>query len=196
MKKFKSSNLKKFLSTILAIVTIFVGAAMPTSASAYSKQTYYTNYGCTWGTMSYATRTKVTSTVVSTNTSYTSKQKVGSVKNTSKYTAKKTFTISKTSSRSYSFSASADVPVKLLKNDVKLTIGGSLTFSETLTLSAMVDVPAKTTSPVYLRYEKESIKYKYVCQKQQQDIYGKWRNVGKSYTKYATVTTSVPEIIV
>ena len=73
------------------------------------------------GTITYATRTKVTSSVYSKKTTYTEKEKVSSVKNTSKYEATKSASLTDTTSRTYSFSASADIPLSCLKDDVKAT---------------------------------------------------------------------------
>ena len=179
--------MKKIFSFILALTLIFSVAVNDVQPSyAYSK-VYYNNYGVTDGIVCYTTRTKVVSKLTTKRITYTKKKKIGQVKNTGKKAATKSISFSENRTRTFNFSVSADVPIKCLKQDVKATLGGALSYSKTVTIS---------TSAVYMRYEKEVATYMYTCQDQQQDIGGNWYNKGKPYVKYATVTTKVPELIV
>lgn len=184
-------NRKKYERIVLVafFIMLFV-AATPISSSA---KTYYTNKGVTNGLMSYPTRTKVTSSLESKTSTNTKEKKVGGLDNTSSKTSTNmTVNYTASKSRTYSFSATSDVPLNCLKSDVKVTLGGSISFAESISLSVSQKVPAKKKGEVYLYYEKESAKFKYVCQKQQKNISGVWCNKGSAYTKYGTITTKVP----
>lgn len=184
--------MKKLLKILtFAIVMVIIN---PISVKA---ATYYTNEGVTGGFIPYNTRTKVISSIYFDKTTNTKKESVGVFDNTkSKKNATMTVSFSKSKTRGYTFSVSKDVPIKCLKDDVKATIGGKIDFSETISISGSKVIPPKKKGTAYFYYEKRVVKYKYVCQYQQKNIHGKWCNKGKTFTKYATVTTKVPAITI
>lgn len=184
-------NSRKFKLIVLGVMC-FSMLLNPISVIAKGK-TYYGNYGVTGGIMCYGTRVKYVEISYTDRETCGKRKKVGKVQNTNNYPATKGFAISRNTTRTYS--ASGALPEKIMK-DIKLTVGGSLSYSYGLQLNASAKVPANTTAPVYLRYDTEIETWTYTCQKQQQNIRGKWYNVGKPYRKTVTVKTVVPTLII
>ena len=184
----------------LALIVILIAAALPdaenTSAKERKLKVYYTNYGLVGGIMVYRTRKKVTSYLTQKWTKYGKKREVGEITNSTKKTASRGLTVSESTTRTISLSASTTIPKAVLKNDVSITIGGSLSFNKTISVSVQAKVPPRSSRSVYLRYKRSKAKYKYVVQPQKMNTLGKWVNTGKKYTRYNTVTTRVPSLIV
>lgn len=179
-------NIFKFVTLVMMVMVTI----KPVSLEA---ATYYTNEGLTGGIVCYSTRTKVTSSVASKKVTEVDREKVGGVNNKNSSTpSTMSVSLTKSKTRNYSFSVSADTPLSIFKNDVKAQIGGNISFSESKNLSCSKEVPARKKGEIWLYYEKEVTKFKYVCQRQQTNISGKWYKKGSSYTKYGTTTTKVP----
>lgn len=185
-------NLSRLFRTLF--VTICMISMFVTSEPVYAATVHYGDYGITGGIMCYSTRVKYTQTSCTSTTTKGSKTKVATIENTGSTKATKSITLSETTSRSYS--VSANIPLDIIKADVKATIGGSVSYSKTISVSASAEVPKKSSSSVYLRYDTTTTTYTYTCQKQQQNIYGEWINVGKTYTKTLKVVTKVPVLTV
>ena len=83
-----------------------------------------------------------------------------------------------------------------MQSDISATIGGSLSFNYTISLSASASVPARKSRSVYLQYKTTTCKYKYVIQRQERKLYGKWKNKGKISVRGNTVITKVPVLVV
>lgn len=182
---------------VLAIVMLVCTAVeAPSYAGSRRIKTYYTGVDIVGkGLSEYTVRYCVTSYYLGRKNSYSKKREVGEIKNTSKKAATRTLSLSKTTSRTYSISASTIIPVKVLQNDVSATIGGALSFSNTITISAGASVPPGKSKSVYLQYKTSKDRYRYVIQKQVKSLYGQWRDKGKVSVKYNTCKTKVPVLV-
>lgn len=183
---------------LLAVaLTCAVIAAAPVHAGEKKIKTYYTGIDLVGtGMNGYTIRYKVTSYYLGRQISYTRKREIGEIRNTTKKAATKTLSLSKSTTRTYSISASTVIPKRVLQNDISVTIGGSLSFNNTITISASASVPPGRSRSVFLQYKKSKDRYKYVVQKQTKSMYGKWKNLGKLELRYNTSTTKVPVLVI
>ncbi len=185
--------LKRKIS-VLFFMSLFCSCVLQTSANAKYLSTKYQHYSLPTGIMCSQTRERVKTYSEGKEITKGYKSVLGSVTNTKKKKCKMTGTYTKTRSRSYSVGGNIELPI--LENAVNLTIGGSLSFSESITLSATVTVPKKSTYTFYYRVNTRKDKYKHLVQKQRSSVTGKWNSYGSQFTRYSTITTKTPEIIV
>jgi len=180
------------------VLAIFAAASLAgadcSMAKAKKIKTHYTNYDTNLrGDVS--TRCRVTSYLLGRETNYGKKYEAGEVVNTTNREATRSISLARNKSRSVSISFTAAIPERVVKSDIKATIGGSVTYSMTVTLTGSAVLPPKSRRSVYIRRKYKLAKYKYRVQKQRKTLYGKWKNVGKAYTKYNTSKTNVPVLI-
>ena len=179
----------------LVLVMVF-SAAVPSHAKERKIHTYYTGLNTVGtGLCGYTMRYRVRSYYLGKNVSYSKKREIGVVKNNTNRPATKSLSLSKSTSRTFSMSVSAAIPKKVLESDISATIGGALSYNNTITISASAEVDPHDEKSVYLRYKYSKSKYKYVVQRQIKKMYGTWKNYGKPYTKYNTSTTKVPVLV-
>ncbi len=183
---------------LLAFAAVLVMIAAPQVHAGEKKiKTYYTGIDLVGtGMNGYTMRYVVKSYYLGRQVSYTKKREVGEIRNTSRKAATKSLSLSRSTTRSYSISASTIIPKGVLQSDISATIGGSLTFNNTITISASAKVPARTSRSVYLQYKKSKDRYKYVIQMQTKSMYGKWKDRGKTEIRYNTSTTKVPVLVI
>lgn len=179
---------------ILLFMLLFCSCAFQTNVNAKYLSTKYQHYSLPTGLMCSQTRERVKTYSEGKDVTKGKKSVLGSVTNTKKKKCQMTGTYTKTRSRSYSVGTNIELPI--LENAVTLTIGGSLSFSESITLSATVTVPKKSTYTFYYRVNTRKDKYKHLVQKQRSSVTGKWNDFGSEFTRYSTITTKTPEIIV
>ena len=194
------TNIRNGLRIIL-ILTVVLLTCFVMQQDAYAKErkikTYITGVDIVGkGFTEYTVRYCVKSYYLGKQVSYSRRREIGEIKNTSKKTATRSLSLSKSTSRAYSISVSTVIPAKMLQSDVSATIGGSLSFNNTITISASAPVPPGKSRSVYLQYKTSRDKYKYVVQKQIKSLYGKWRNQGKVTIKYNTCKTKVPVLVI
>lgn len=185
-------------AAVLAAALIMCAALSTVSADAAEKKikTYYTGVDIQGtGFTGYTIRYRVKSYYLGRRSTYSKKREVGEIKNSTSQAATKTLSLSRSTSRTYSISLSAVIPKYVLESDVSATIGGSLTFNNTITISAGATVPPHRSRSVYLQYKYSKDRYKYVVQKQIKKMYGKWKDIGKVSVKYNTSTTKVPVLV-
>lgn len=192
-----SKVIVKTIAVISVIILMLPAVSSETHAADRKIKTYYTGLNIQGtGLTGYTIRFKVLSYYQWKKVSYSKKREVGEIVNNTGKKATKTLSLSRATTRTYSISLSSVIPKSVVKNDINATIGGSLAFNNTITISAGASVPAHSSRSVYLQYKTIKNRYKYVVQKQIKPMYGKWRNIGKSYVKYNTSTTKVPVLVV
>ena len=186
------------LLTVLLLIMLLIGMFMVSDAFGAQKiHTYYTGLDVVGtGLSQREERYRVYSYMLSKSIKYSKKREIGEIRNNTSRTATKSLSISKTTSRTFSLSVSSVIPKKVMQNDVSATIGGSLSFNYTISLSASASVPPKKSKSVFLQYKTTTCRYKYVIQRQERKLYGKWKNKGKTTTKSNTVITKVPVLVV
>lgn len=183
------------IAAVIAAITLLLVSG-DTYAAEKKIKTYYTGIDMQGtGFTGYTIRHKVVSYYQWKKVSYSKKREVGEIRNNTGKKATKTLSVSRATTRTYSISLSAVIPKSVVKNDISATIGGSISFNNTITISAGTSVPAYSTKSVYLQYKTSKCRYRYVVQKQIKSMYGKWRNIGKPYTKYNISTTKVPVLV-
>ena len=182
---------------LAAAVLCIIAMAAPVHAGEKKIKTYYTGIDLVGtGMNGYTIRYKVVSYYLGRQIQYTRKREIGEIRNTTKKAATKSLSLSKSTTRTYSISASTVIPKRVLQSDITATIGGSLSFNNTISISASASVPPGRSRSVYLQYKKSRDKYKYVVQKQSKSMYGKWKNLGKLEVRYNTSTTKVPVLVI
>lgn len=192
-----SKVIVRTIAVISVIILMLPAVSSETHAADRKIKTYYTGLNIQGtGLTGYTIRFKVLSYYQWKKVSYSKKREVGEIVNNTGKKATKTLSLSRATTRTYSISLSSVIPKSVVKNDINATIGGSLAFNNTITISAGASVPAHSSRSVYLQYKTIKNRYKYVVQKQIKPMYGKWRNIGKSYVKYNTSTTKVPVLVV
>lgn len=186
---------RKLITSLLIICLSFgLYPKMDISAASTFVGTDYTNYGITGGIVCYSTRERVKTYFASANVTYGKTLLLGTVTNTTGRKATMTGTYSKNRTRIYTISAK--IPTSILKKAIDVTIGGSLSYSESVTLSASASVKKYSSHNFYYRVNTQVATYRHVVQKQQQNISGDWNNKGNAKTRYSYVTSTAPEIIV
>lgn len=190
----KNEEYKKIVITVM-IVSMTLGMYPVNEVLATSKclSTDYTNYKDVGGIFCYTIREKVKTYHDSYKTTKGKLLVLGTVTNTKKKKCKMTGTYSKTRSRTYSIAAKT--PTNILKKVVDISIGGALTYSQTVTLSATVTVKGKSAYTFYYRVNTRTDKYKHVVQKQS-NKFGAYKNEGAEFKRYSNVYSKTPEIIV
>lgn len=188
-------------SRIIVLVVIAAAIICASASASYAGErkikTYYTGLDLVGTGLSECTvRYRVRSYYLGRKVTYSKKREVGEIKNTSNKEATKTLSLSKSTSRTFSISASTVIPKRVLQSDISATIGGSLSFNHTISISAGATVPPGKSRSVYLQYKTTKDRYKYVVQKQMKTMYGKWKNLGKLEVKYNTSTTKVPVLVI
>ena len=179
------------------LLALAFSAALPAHAAERKIHTYYTGVDLIGtGFTGYEVRYKVVSYYLGKYVRYSRKREIGEIRNNSSHPATKTMSLSKATTRTFSISVSTVIPKKVLQNDINATIGGSLSFNNTISISASATVPAKSERSVYLQYKFSDNKYRYVIQKQTRKMFGKWKNKGSIYKRYNTSTTKVPVLVV
>ncbi len=182
---------------LLAASAFILIAVSPSYAGEKKIKTYYTGVDIVGtGLTGYTVRYRVKSYYLGRKISYSKRREVGEIKNTTNKPATKTLTLSKSTTRSYSISASTVIPKYVLQSDISATIGGSLSFNHTISISAGATVPPGRARSVYLQYKYSNDKYKYVVQKQVKSMYGKWKDRGKVKILYNTSKTKVPVLVI
>ena len=189
-------NVRIFL-LLAAAAVIAITASSSGYAGAKKIKTYYTGIdivgtGLTERTIRY----RVRSYYLGRKVTYSKRREIGEIKNTTNKTATKSLSLSKSTSRTFSISTSAVIPKQVLQSDISATIGGSLTFNHTITISASAPVPPGRSRSVYLQYKYTKDRYKYVVQKQIKSLYGKWKNLGKIQIMHNTSKTKVPVLVI
>ena len=190
------NKIKTRILTLLLTITMVM--VFPYVAEAKTT-TYYDDYGIAGGVVCYSTRVKYTYDTAD-KTVKNSKGKtstvISKVENKSKGNATRSTTVSNTKSTSYTISGKVPQTVyqKILNCNLELSVGVTKTESQTISATVSADLPAKSYSEVYLRYDTKTTVYNVVCQKQKQNISGKWVNVGKPYTKKLTKIEKVPVV--
>ena len=190
----------KTAAQILLTVSVLLIICSMWQADTYAAErkikTYYTGYDLVGtGMNGYTVRYRVISYYRGRTSSYSKKHEVGEIRNNSGSTATKSLTLSRSTTRTYSISVSTVIPQHVLQSDVSATIGGSLSFNNTISISASASVPPRSSRSVYLQYKYSKDKYRYVVQKQIRKLYGKWKNLGKQTVRYNTSTTKVPVLV-
>ena len=176
----------------------FIMAALTGQSYAAEKKihTYYTGLDVAGtGLSGYEIRYRVRSYYLGDEVKYSKKREIGAIRNYTDRPATKSLSISKSTTRTYSISASTIIPKRVLQNDINATIGGSLSFNNTISISASAEVPAHQEKSVYLQYKYSRSRYKYVVQRQVRKLFGKWKNSGKLSIRHNTSTTKVPVLV-
>lgn len=186
--------MKKIIISFLCFSIIVLSYPITNVSASTYVSTKYINERLVGGIVPHGVRDKVKTYYESHTVTKGKKQVLGTVTNTTKKKATISASYSKTRSRSFSIGVS--IPKEILKDAVSLTISGGLSFSETITLSASVKLKAGKSHTFYYRTNTIKDKYKHIVQCQSTDISGTWKNSGSTKTKYSTVTTKAPEIIV
>lgn len=203
----KLSN-KRFCRYIVASLLLAISISCCFSNKAFAKtNTYYGDYGITGGQVCYATRVKYTYDTVN-GKSVTSKK--SEYKTKASYTCSKTkkqgthYSLSRAEINSYSVSINASIPLDILKSVVperaasliggSISVGVTKTNSETITCAGDGYLYKKgDVAHLQVRDITETEVRTLKCQKQQQNINGKWKNVGNSYTKKITIVNKYPD---
>lgn len=185
----------KFIPAILTCSLIFgIIPSNTISASTYVS-TDYINETKQGNMLVHYSRDKVTTYYEGVSSvSYSTKQPLGSVTNTHSTPQVMGGSYSKTRSRT--FSLSAKVTKNILKHAVDLTIGGSLTYSETVTLSASYNIPGNTTHTFYYQMRTQTDKYKHIVQRQTKTLESNYSNYGSPSTSYSYVYSKSPHIVI
>ena len=188
-------------SRILLLVVLAAAVIAASSSAAYAGErkikTYYTGLDLVGTGLSECTiRYRVRSYYLGRKVTYSKRREVGEIRNTSRKEATKSLSLSRSTSRSYSISVSTVIPKQVLQSDISATIGGSLSFNNTISISASATVPPGCSRSVYLQYKYTQDRYKYVIQKQMKTMYGKWKDLGKLQVKYNTSKTKVPVLVI
>ena len=182
---------------IVALAFLFCLTGLDTYGAQKKIRTYYTGLDVVGtGLSQREERYCVGSYLVSKTVKYSKKREVGEIRNNTSKTATKSLSLSRSTSRTFSLSASTVIPKQVMQSDISATIGGSLSFNYTISLSASASVPARKSRSVYLQYKTTTCKYKYVIQRQERKLYGKWKNKGKISARGNTVITKVPVLVV
>ena len=194
-------TISKAMVRVIALIGVIVFALPAVSAETHAAdkkiKTYYTGLNIQGtGFTGYTIRYRVLSYYQWKKISYSKKREVGEIVNNTGKKATKTLSLSRSTTRTCSISFSTVIPKSVVKSDINATIGGSVSFNNTITISAGASVPAHSSRSVYLQYKTIKNRYKYVVQKQIKPMYGKWKNVGKKYVKYNTSTTKIPVLVV
>ena len=198
MNSFRSWTTFRCISWIVLSICIIAAYIFCNESYAAEKKikTYYTGIDVQGtGFTGYTIRYKLTSYYLGKKVTYSKKREIGEIRNFTSKKATKTLSVSRSTTRTYSISFSSVIPKSVVKQDINATIGGALSFSNTITISAGAEVPPHTSRSVYLQYKTTKNRYKYVAQKQIKPMFGKWRNIGKSFVKYNTSTTRVPALV-
>ena len=184
-------------AAVLAVIFIVSFCGTESHAASRRIRTYYTGIDLVGtGMNGYTVRYKVVSYYLGPKKTYSKKKEVGEIRNSTSKSATKTLSLSRSTSRTFSISVSTVIPKKVLESDVSATIGGSISYNNTITISAGATVPPRSSRSVYLQYKTTKDKYKYVVQKQIKKMYGNWRNLGKQKVRYNTETTKVPVLVI
>ena len=199
--EFNISDISKVsFRTILIILAACIITVFFQGESGYAAgkkiKTYYTGIDIQGtGFTGYTIRYKLVSYYLGKKISYSRKREIGEIRNFTDKEATKTLSVSRATTRNCSISFSSVIPKSVVKQDINATIGGALSFSNTITISAGAAVPPHRSRSVYLQYKTTKNRYKYVAQKQIKSMYGKWRNIGKIFIKYNTSSTKVPALV-
>ena len=177
-------KIKKINVFILAFILCFIGV---------QSSTQYIDRGVTGGIVPHQLRDRVVTTKESQSTSYSNWVEKGSHSNLNN-NSPQTFTYSYSETNSRTFSMGAGINKEILGLEVSASIGGSLSWSKTDTLSGSANVPGKRVAHAYIRKKIITAKFKHVIQRQSTDVTGKWVNSGSQKTSYSTVKTTTPEI--
>ena len=183
--------MKRLCALLFAVMMMTVCTVIPANA-AYSKTEYS---GITVDSSTrWPMRYKYVTTVYSDKTTYTKKEKVGILQNTSSKAGKKSLSYQSKTERSYSLGA--DIPLSILRSNVKAHLGGEVKYTQSVTVSISNTIPAYSTQNVYLQFQVRTVKYKHVKQKQvRAPGSNTFQNSGNAKTSYSTVTTRVPKLI-
>lgn|GEM_PF-4943953 len=178
---------KSMFAVILAMMMLILGAVPVMAATSYQY------LSPTFGVMSYARRNKIVTTVSSKTTKKNqNKRKVGRISVSSNgTTASGTFSVSE----SVTYSLAAGVPVSIIQKDCNISVSKSTTVSKGMSLTASAKLKKGKSKTVYVAYDIVTIKYKHVIQTQQQNIWGKWVNVGKPTVKYTIKKIKTPVLL-
>ena len=185
-----------YAAVMCMAVLMTTASAVPSYAAEKKIHTYYTGLDVAGtGLSGYEIRYRVRSYYLGNEVKYSRKREIGAIRNHTDKPATKSLSISKSTTRTYSISVSTVIPKRVLQNDINATIGGSLSFNNTISISASAEVPAHKEKSVYLQYKYSRSRYKYVVQRQVRKIFGKWKNSGKLSVRYNTSTTKVPVLV-
>ena len=185
---------KRMLISMIAIALFLSSGGVnvsainiPVATTYYTAEKPLTPSGFSWY------RYKITSNKTSSSSSNSKKVAEGKLTNTSSKAA--TGTLSKTKTKSRTYSCSASIPKEALKGVVSATIGGSLSYSKSTTVSISGKIPAHKSVTVYGRTVTVKTKYSHKKQKQTKGVGKGWANSGKASSYTGTVTTKYPELI-
>jgi len=196
--RYLSHMILRSILVFLAVICMITALSTHDRCYAAGKKikTYYTGIDIQGtGFTGYTIRYKLTSYYLGKRVSYSKRREIGEIRNFTNKKATKTLSVSRATTRTCSISFSTVIPKDVVKRDINATIGGALSFSNTITISAGAEVPPHKSRSVYLQYKTTKNKYKYVAQKQIKPMYGKWKNIGKPFTRYNTSTTKVPALV-
>lgn len=185
---------KKIMISMVAVTLFLLSGVVnisainiPLATTYYTVEKPLTPTGFSWY------RYKITSSKTSSSSSNSKKVAEGKLTNTRSKAA--TGTLSKTKTKSRTYSCSASIPKEALKGVVSATIGGSLSYSKSTTISITGKIPAHSSVTVYGRTVTTKTKYSHKKQKQIKGVGKKWGNSGKASSYTSTVTTKYPELI-
>lgn len=192
--------MKKILGGIpLLLLGLFVAyhVSLPDISEPLAVSTYYSE---TWqgsasgmGLIYY--RNKYVTDHIMTGVNYGKKQTLGTVTNTESKAKQMSASYAKAESRTYTLNAK--VPVQVLKKAVDVTIGGSLSYTTTITLSGSITVPARSSRNFYYRTNTETATFSTTKQTQKRNLGGSstWKNYGSAEHYTEKVITKTPELI-
>ncbi len=155
--------------------------------------TQYIDRGLSGGIVPHQLRDKVISSKISEDTSYSNWVERGSLSNKGSKTSQ-TFTYSYSETNSRTFTIGSGITKSVLSAEVSLSIGGSLSWSKTDTLSGSKNVPANKVAHAYVRNQIKTTKFKHIIQRQCTDIAGKWKDSGSQKVSTSTVKSITPQI--
>lgn len=185
---------KRMLISMIAIALFLSSGGVnvsainiPVATTYYTAEKPLTPSGFSWY------RYKITSNKTSSSSSNSKKVAEGKLTNTSSKAA--TGTLSKTKTKSRTYSCSASIPKEALKGVVSATIGGSLSYSKSTTVSISGKIPAHKSVTVYGRTVTVKTQYSHKKQKQTKGVGKGWANSGKASSYTSTATTKYPELI-
>lgn len=141
-------------------------------------------------------RNKYVTTYLGSSTNLGTRQILGTLTNTENVGKNMSGTYSETTNRTYSLSFS--VPLKVLEQAVSATIGNSVSYSRTVSLTGSMYVKAKSSANLYFRKNTQISMYTTVDQVQScigGGSGGNWENNGSSSTYNSSVSTLYPELI-
>lgn len=195
---------KKIITSII-VIAIGISFCFPSNVNA-KVFTYYGDY-TTWGFLCHSRRVKYTYDSSKGRKCSTSKS---DWKTVDSFTCSKTtkkgqhYSLSHQESTTDSVNVSATIPLKFLKqivpDKIASIIGDSIsagkTKSKTKSNSCSGDgylYKKNQVAKLQVRYVTETEVRTVVCQKQYDDITGKWHNSGSPYNKIVTIKNKYPD---